>query len=289
MLREHPYALVAVEERGVGYRVNRPFPDGELSGDMIITDVADLVADHVSRVIIRDPEATADDFVGSGHGSACTAPTTSSAGPRGSTSPRSASPRPPGSRGAPTHSGSPQADALAIGDGRNDIEMLRWAGRGVAMGQAVQEVQEAADAVTGTVYDDGVVDRAGPLVPGGERRRTPSPRPLWRWPARKDTADPSAWCFVTVPLGVSQELRQRAGEPRGFGSVPVPVQAGGIRVGTPACSPTRELGVLRAPDQEGGAGCPSVSRKATTCTVSLEPRGTASDAAHADRPPSGSG
>ena len=44
---------------------------------------------------------------------------------------------------------------LAIGDGRNDIEMLRWAGRGVAMGQAVQEVRDAADHVTGTVYDDG--------------------------------------------------------------------------------------------------------------------------------------
>ena len=50
-----------------------------------------------------------------------------------------------------------QADVLAIGDGRNDIEMLRWAGRGVAMGQAVEEVKAAADAVTETVYDDGVV------------------------------------------------------------------------------------------------------------------------------------
>ena len=48
---------------GVGYRVNRPFPDGELSGEMILTDVDDLVAGPVSRVIIRDPEATADDFV----------------------------------------------------------------------------------------------------------------------------------------------------------------------------------------------------------------------------------
>jgi hydroxymethylpyrimidine pyrophosphatase-like HAD family hydrolase len=46
-------------------------------------------------------------------------------------------------------------DTLAIGDGRNDIEMLRWAARGVAMGQAVPEVHEAADASTGTVYDDG--------------------------------------------------------------------------------------------------------------------------------------
>ena len=46
-------------------------------------------------------------------------------------------------------------DALAIGDGRNDLEMLRWAARGVAMGQAVDEVHEAADATTETVYEDG--------------------------------------------------------------------------------------------------------------------------------------
>ena len=45
---------------------------------------------------------------------------------------------------------------LAIGDGRNDVDMLRWAGRGVAMGQAPLEVQRAADDVTRTVQDDGV-------------------------------------------------------------------------------------------------------------------------------------
>ena len=46
-------------------------------------------------------------------------------------------------------------DVLAIGDGRNDVEMLRWAARGVAMGQAVPEVHEAADATTESVYDEG--------------------------------------------------------------------------------------------------------------------------------------
>ena len=66
VLEHHPSALVAVEERGVGYRVNRPFPTGELSGEFSIADVADLVAVPVSRVIIRDPEATADDFVALG-------------------------------------------------------------------------------------------------------------------------------------------------------------------------------------------------------------------------------
>ena len=34
--------------------------------------------------------------------------------------------------------------------------MLTWAGRGVAMGQAPQEVQAVADDVTGTLVEDGV-------------------------------------------------------------------------------------------------------------------------------------
>ena len=43
VLEQHPEALVAVEERGVGYRVNRPFPDGELSGEMIETELDEIV------------------------------------------------------------------------------------------------------------------------------------------------------------------------------------------------------------------------------------------------------
>ncbi|MFJ4209475.1 HAD family hydrolase [Paenarthrobacter sp. NPDC089675] len=46
-------------------------------------------------------------------------------------------------------------NTLAIGDGRNDIEMLTWAGRGVAMGQAPDEVLAVADEVTASVLDDG--------------------------------------------------------------------------------------------------------------------------------------
>ena len=50
--------------------------------------------------------------------------------------------------------------------------------------------------------------------------------PLWRWSARRETADPSAWCFVTLPLEVSEAVRDLAGEPRGFGSVRVSVATG---------------------------------------------------------------
>ncbi len=156
VLEHHPEALVAVEERGVGYRVNRHFPTGELSGDMIITEVDDLVRGPVSRVIIRDPAATADDFVELAsklglHGTDYVVGWTAwlDLTPVGVS-------KASGLALVAERLGVDQADVLAIGDGRNDVEMLRWAGRGVAMGQAIEEVREAADDVTETVYDDGV-------------------------------------------------------------------------------------------------------------------------------------
>lgn len=156
VLEHHPKALVAVEERGVGYRVNRHFPDGELSGDMIITDLGDLVGEPVSRVIIRDPEASAEDFIDLAaklglHGTDYVVGWTAWL----DLSPVGVS-KASGLAIVAEKLGVDQADVLAIGDGRNDIEMLHWAGRGVAMGQSVPEVQEAADAVTESVYDEGV-------------------------------------------------------------------------------------------------------------------------------------
>ena len=155
VLALHPIALVAVEERGIGYRVNRHFPTGELSGDMIITDVDDIVAGPVSRVIIRDPEASADDFVELAaklglHGTDYVVGWTAWL----DLSPVGVS-KASGLQIVCDELGVDAADVLAIGDGRNDIEMLRWAGRGVAMGQSIDEVRDVADHVTGTVYDDG--------------------------------------------------------------------------------------------------------------------------------------
>ena len=156
VLQHHPNALVAVEERGVGYRVNRHFPDGELSGQMSIADIEELVAGPVSRVIIRDPEATADDFValagrlglnGTDYVVGWTA--WMDLAPVGVS-------KASGLAYVADRLGMTGDDALAIGDGRNDVEMLRWARRGVAMGQAIEEVHEAADASTDSVYDDGV-------------------------------------------------------------------------------------------------------------------------------------
>ncbi len=161
VLGEHPDALVAVEERGVGYRVNRPFPPGELSGEMIETDLHDIIGEPVSRVIIRDPSASVEDFVA----------TASRLGLHGTEyfigwtawldlSPQGVN-KASGVEHVATRLGVDRSDVLAIGDGRNDIDLLRWAGRGVAMGQAVEEVIAAADDTTVSVQEDGAALELG--------------------------------------------------------------------------------------------------------------------------------
>ncbi|RKR76273.1 HAD family hydrolase [Frondihabitans australicus] len=55
--------------------------------------------------------------------------------------------------------GGTPARTMAVGDGRNDIDMLQWAsrgGRGVAMGQAPSDVIDAANEVTGADRDGGL-------------------------------------------------------------------------------------------------------------------------------------
>lgn len=47
-------------------------------------------------------------------------------------------------------------EIMACGDGMNDLEMIREAGLGVAMANAVQEVKDAADFVTDSNEKDGV-------------------------------------------------------------------------------------------------------------------------------------
>lgn len=156
VLAHVPAAAVAVEEHGIGHRVNRLFPPGELDGEMIVSDIDEMIAGPVSRVIIRDPDSTSEDFVNLAarlglHGTNYFIGWTAwlDLAPEGVS-------KASGLEWVCAELGLTADDVLAIGDGRNDIEMLRWAGRGVAMGQAPAVVKEAADAVTGSVRDDGV-------------------------------------------------------------------------------------------------------------------------------------
>lgn len=157
LLRELlPGALYAVEDVGRGFLVTGPFPADELAGEYRVVDFDELVAEPCTRVVVRDlesePRAFADAVERSGlQGVTYNVGWTSwlditPDGVNKSTALEKLRVR----------LGVDPADTLAIGDGSNDIEMLRWAGRGVAMGQAEDSVKESADEVTAPVWEDGV-------------------------------------------------------------------------------------------------------------------------------------
>lgn len=52
--------------------------------------------------------------------------------------------------------GVPIEDTVAYGDGMNDVPMIEYVHTGVAMGNALPEVRQAADQVTGTPDEDGL-------------------------------------------------------------------------------------------------------------------------------------
>src|SRR5690606_16658695 len=155
LLARLPEALVAVEELGVGYRVNAPFPPGELTGQISIEPLENLVNEPATRVILREPSIEAEhlldviDRVGL-HGVSYYIGYTAwlDLAPEGVS-------KATGLAKVAERLGIRREDVLAIGDGSNDLEMLSWAGRGVAMGNAAGEVKEVADDVTASVDDDG--------------------------------------------------------------------------------------------------------------------------------------
>ena len=48
-----------------------------------------------------------------------------------------------------------EPETIAIGDGENDISMLRWAGLGIAMANAPENVKAAADVIAPACDEDG--------------------------------------------------------------------------------------------------------------------------------------
>lgn len=57
-------------------------------------------------------------------------------------------------------------ETIAFGDGGNDVEMLQWAGLGIAMGNAAPDVQAVADYVTTSVDDEGILNAINHLIVG---------------------------------------------------------------------------------------------------------------------------
>ena len=152
-----PDAVVAVEEVGVGFKVSAPFPDGELDGEVRVVPWEELGSSPATRVTFRSPTGTAEDFlalverIGLHEVSYAVGFTAwLDINPEG-VSKASALELIRRRLGVET------VHTVAVGDQRNDIEMLQWAARGVAMGNAPDEVKAAANEVTTHVDEDGLV------------------------------------------------------------------------------------------------------------------------------------
>ncbi len=148
-----PGAIIGVQE-GLTWRVSRPFPEGELHGDVLVESLEELASRPVSRIVIRDPDSSEEVFTRMAeslglHEVAYFIGWSAwlDIAPKGIDKAH-------GLQRVVDELGLTAADVLALGDGNNDIEMLQWAGRGVAIGDAAANVQAAADHVTGR-FDDG--------------------------------------------------------------------------------------------------------------------------------------
>lgn len=171
--RALPGVLIAVEEEvGRGFKVNELFPEPELSGEQRAVSAEELVSTPATRVTVRDLSATPEEFaevverIGlHGVNYAIGFSAWLDLAPEGVSK---ASALEQVRRVLHVEPG----DTVTVGDQRNDLEMLHWAAWGVAMGQAPQDVAEAADSITGTVADDGlaeVLDEVLATVQAGRR------------------------------------------------------------------------------------------------------------------------
>jgi Cof subfamily protein (haloacid dehalogenase superfamily) len=154
--KELPDAAYAVEDVGRGFFVNKPFPPNEVEGVHTLVDFEHLCTLPATRVVIRSPEHTEADFhemvqrIGLHEVSY-------SVGWIAwlDLNPKNVS-KSSGLEEVRRRLRVDPADTIAIGDGHNDVDMLRWAARGVAMGNADHVVRAAADEVTASIDDDGV-------------------------------------------------------------------------------------------------------------------------------------
>ena len=155
LMRAVPDGIVAVEVLGDGFKVSRPFPDGELIEAQRVVSLEEMSAQPVTRVVLRAPGMDVGEFsalvAGCGlHSVEYAIGWTAwlDVAPEGVTKASAL-------QSLAARLGTGASRTIAVGDGTNDVEMLRWAGIGAAMGSAPESVKESSDIVTGPVWHDG--------------------------------------------------------------------------------------------------------------------------------------
>lgn len=146
-----PDLSIAAEIVGVGYHVSKPFPAQELGGEQVeVTRLDDLWAEATPRLAIYGENAShlVPSIRAGGMTATRTRPDWVDVTP-GGVSKATALER------IRRELGIPKSRTVAIGDSENDISMLTWAERGVAMGHAPAMVRFAANSATKGIEDDG--------------------------------------------------------------------------------------------------------------------------------------
>lgn len=155
-----PDVRVAVEDVGRGWRVNRVFAEGMLNGNQEVVPVEDLVAGPATRLALHAPEVVR-------HLQAlrATGVTVTPAGRDWADVTALGTSKAVALEEIRERLGVPSGQTVAVGDGANDLSMLAWAARGVAMGHSSAVVHAAADEVTGAIDEQGAVAVLRSLLP----------------------------------------------------------------------------------------------------------------------------
>jgi soluble P-type ATPase len=145
-----PGVRVGAERVGWGYDVTHLFPTGQLNGAQQIVP-ADLLGERsTTRLVLRGPGVgrLVDPVRAAGLTAVLAEPDWIDVTAPGLSKATAL-------EKVRANLGVDPARTVAIGDGENDLEMLRWAARGVAMGHASEVVRRAADEVTGSLDQHG--------------------------------------------------------------------------------------------------------------------------------------
>jgi hydroxymethylpyrimidine pyrophosphatase-like HAD family hydrolase len=159
-----PDAFVAVEVVGYGWRVSQRFAPGLLNGRQRVVHEQYLWGQPTTRAVVQAEGVT--DLLADIRSTGVTA---TPAGTDWIDITAVGLSKASGLEQVRASLGIVPEATVAVGDGMNDIELLTWAARGVAMGHAPEELRSVAGEVTGTIEEHGVVDVLRSITAGASR------------------------------------------------------------------------------------------------------------------------